>query len=86
MKDLSRDIWMRCTATSKPPTLENVDTALHFLHEDKTLTIHDKVAGDYDFEELLGLLHGFRRKLIKEEKAEEELLLREENDEDEFDV
>ena len=33
-----------------------VDVALKFLWEDEERSIHDKVAGDYDYEELIGTL------------------------------
>jgi len=36
--------------------LEAVRTALHFLDQDRTRSIHDKVAGPYDYEELIGAL------------------------------
>ncbi len=36
--------------------LSRVRVALEFLWRDPTRSIHDKVAGDFDYEELLGAL------------------------------
>lgn len=36
--------------------LEAIRTGIHFLDKDKRHTIHDKVAGDWDYEELMGAL------------------------------
>jgi len=41
---------------SEEETLPRIAAALAFIFGDSSRSIHDKVAGDYDFEELVGTL------------------------------
>ena len=55
MKDLKREHQSLFRPESSD-ALERVRVALDFLWDDTQRSIHDKVAGDYDYEELIGTL------------------------------
>ncbi|MEM7015303.1 MAG: hypothetical protein AAF585_27920 [Verrucomicrobiota bacterium] len=55
MKDLKRE-HQSLFQPSPPDALKRVQVALDFLWADNQRSIHDKVAGDYDYEELIGAL------------------------------
>lgn len=51
----------------------HVDVALKFLREDEERSIHDKVAGDYDYEELLGTLIAAKARISELESDRDSL-------------
>ena len=55
MKDLKPD-QKSLFQTKSDQAIERVRVALDFLWKDKVHSIHDKVAGDFDYEELLAPL------------------------------
>jgi hypothetical protein len=55
MKDLKRDQKI-LFQTKSSEALDRVRVALDFLWKDKKNSIHDKIAGDFDYEELLATL------------------------------
>ena len=55
MKDLKRNFKPQF-ASNGVTALARVRVALDFLHNDTQRSIHDKVAGDYDYSELIGTL------------------------------
>ena len=58
MKDITKEqaALFQVDSTSTDKALKQIDVALDFLWSDKTKSIHDKVAGTFDYEELLGAL------------------------------
>lgn len=59
MKEIKEDqriLYSHAESAGIDEALEKVETALNFLWADCTITLNDKVAGDYDYEELLGAL------------------------------
>lgn len=52
MKDAKREHFLQIDSNA----LERVQAALEFLWADKTRSIHDKIAGDFDYEELIAAL------------------------------
>lgn len=68
MKDLTEDHKVLFGNVSVDNTLERVQVALDFLWKERHKSIHDKVAGDFDYEELIGvLLHAEKSELERQE-------------------
>jgi hypothetical protein len=53
-------------------TLDRINTALGFLADDNEHTIHDKVAGDFDYEELISALLHAKSYIEAAESSEED--------------
>ena len=58
MKDCKREHFkaLMVTGTTAAQCVKRLDVALEFIFNDPFLSIHDKVAGDFDFEELIAAL------------------------------
>ena len=55
MKDLTKN-QISLFQVDSSEALSRIQTALDFLWKDKTISIHDKVAGEFDYEELIAAL------------------------------
>ena len=71
MKDIKSDQKI-LFQTKSSEALERVRVALDFLWKDKVHSIHDKVAGDFDYEELLAALLCAEQALTEFENEPEE--------------
>lgn len=67
MKEISsnQEILFDLRSASIDSALDRVNVALDFLWKDETRSIHDKVAGPFDYEELIAALL-FAREGLKE--------------------
>jgi hypothetical protein len=71
MKDLKPE-HKALFQTSSSDALERVRVALDFLWKDRVHSIHDKVAGDFDYEELIAALLCAEQALVEVENKPEE--------------
>lgn len=68
MKDLNRS-HIPLFHIDSSEALNRVRAALDFLWDDKTHSMHDKVAGDFDYEELTAALLYAEKALSEAEKG-----------------
>ncbi|MBK1835018.1 hypothetical protein [Roseibacillus ishigakijimensis] len=65
MKDLPYDFEVLFSPVPADESLDRIDAILKSLREDGKRSVHDKVIGPFDFEELIAALLSARAKILE---------------------